>query len=116
MRKNKTNVDYLREIIEKNMPEDQKEEAIEFLDGIQKEYDDWSDDIKEAQSEAKEWETKYNDLEDDYSALEKRTDEIGAQSLQEEMVMEAFKKLCSRVGLLRVERLLDVLNSAPYLS
>jgi predicted nucleic acid-binding Zn-ribbon protein len=115
MSNKKTNVDYLREIIEKNMPEDHKDEAIEFLDGIQKEYDDFSDDIKEADDESKEWEQKYDDLKGEFDALEVKIED-GPQSLQEEIVIAAFHQLVDRVGLLRVERLLDELNAAPYLS
>jgi uncharacterized coiled-coil DUF342 family protein len=119
MSKKKTNVDYLREIIEKNMPELHKDEAIEFLDGIQKEYDDFNDEVKEAEDEAKEWEQKYDNLDEEVGRLEAELEEksgyLPEESLQHKLLNESFFRFVNDRGPLQAERILDELNQAPYL-
>jgi hypothetical protein len=116
MSKKKNNIDYLRDIIEKNMPEANKDEAIEFLDEIYKELDDWSFDVKTAEDERDEWKEKYNNLSKENIQLNSEfEDYFPSNTLQFQMLNEAFVKFVSINGPLHAERILDELNKAPYL-
>jgi chromosome segregation ATPase len=72
MSNKKTNIDYLRDMLDKNMGEPYKDEDLEFLESIEdevkeleKQVDDKNDEIKSLESDIDEKQTEINSLEND---------------------------------------------------
>ena len=111
----KTNVEFLRELIEKDISDSNKDEAFEFLDAIQGEIEELENEVKDEKQEGGSWEARYDDLKDEFDELESKKPDYEINSLQDQQLMDAFYKFVDLKGPLEAERILDELNKAPYL-
>ncbi len=111
----KTNVEFLRELIEKDISDSNKDEVFEFLDAIQVEIEELEDEVKDEKKEVESLEAKYDDLNDEFYELESKNPHYEINSLQDQQLMDAFYKFVDLKGPLEAERILDELNKAPYL-
>jgi len=111
MGKKKTNAEHLRDIIEKNMPESNKDEAMEFVEAMEIEISEKADEVKDLEDEIEnieETEPKY-DNEVEYGngpkeALYWKCDNLAVQSM-----MEALEDKLAKCGPLKIEQLLNLI-------
>lgn len=117
MGKKKTNIDYLRDILDKDLKkydESSYDEAIEFLEAIEKEVEDLKESEQEAKDEAGGLQRELQEIEDDKEYSDIIHAGIGdiefkADNLALKGVMEALDSALQKTPPVKIEKILEAL-------
>ena len=114
----KTNIEYLRDIIEKHVGETNKDEALEFLEAIENDYNDLKDEKVSEETRADEAETALQNIKDDAEYTSVINTGMGsndnirwdAPNISAKTMMEELAEAIGRgVPLLKIENVLRAL-------